>query len=78
MADIVCTVPKCDAQAVLVLNGNPICRAHCEEFVRRAEVIEAPEGEVLTEQAGDPKRSIAGLLPQRVQSLGNDANPPTG
>ena len=78
MADIVCTVPNCDARAVLVLNGNPICRPHCEEFVRRAEVIEAPEGEVLTERAGDLKRSIATLSPREVQSLGNDANPPTG
>src|SRR6185437_9745216 len=42
MADIVCTVPGCDAEAVLVLNGHPICRPHCEEFAKRAEVLDAP------------------------------------
>lgn len=60
MADIVCTVPGCDAEAVLVLNGNPICRPHCEEFVKRAEVLDAPPDGVLTQP-------VAGLLQSGVE-----------
>jgi hypothetical protein len=47
MADIVCTVPECDAQAVLVLNGRPICRPHCEEFAKQASILDGSFRDVL-------------------------------
>ena len=63
MADIVCTVPDCDAQAVLVLNGRPICRPHCEEFAKQAYVIDGSLRNVLKGPADEPRPIIAGQLP---------------
>src|SRR5690348_15909025 len=63
MADIICTVPDCEAQAVLVLNGQPICRPHCEEFMKHAEVLDVNPREVSRDGSDELRANIAGLLP---------------
>lgn len=63
MADIICTVPDCDAEAVLVLNGHPVCRPHCEEFAKQASILDGSVRDVLQEPAEDPRPIIAGQLP---------------
>ena len=40
MAGIACTVPGCEAEAVIVLNNHPVCRTHCEELAGRAEILD--------------------------------------
>ena len=62
-ADIICTVPDCDAQAVLVLNGRPICRPHCEEFAKQASIVDGSFRDVLKAPAEEPWPMIAGPLP---------------
>lgn len=75
MADIICTVPGCEAQAVLVLNGSPICRLHCEEFAQHASIVDGSFRDVLTAPPDGPRPIIAGLLPSNVQPK-DDPNAP--
>lgn len=76
MADIVCTVPDCDAQAVLVLNGHPICRPHCEEFASRAEILQAASRDVAKAPAGEV-HTIGGGLPGGGGPADNEPNAST-
>ena len=75
MADIMCTVPDCEAQAVLVLNSHPICRTHCEEFVKHAEVLDVDPHDVSTDVSDELRPNIAGLLPRGVDSAQHDEAP---
>ena len=63
VADIVCTVPDCDAQAVLVLNGRAICRPHCEEFAKQASIVDGSFRDVLKAPTDEAWAMIAGPLP---------------
>jgi len=72
--NIICTVPDCDAQAVLVLNGRPICRPHCEEFAKQASIVDGSFRDLLKGPADEPLPMIAG--PARVDVV-DEANTPT-
>lgn len=63
MSDIICTVPDCGAEAVLVLNGRPVCRPHCEEFAKQAVILDGSVRDITTEPAVEPRPIIAGELP---------------
>jgi hypothetical protein len=63
MADIMCTVPDCAAQAVLVLNGHPICRLHCEQFAKQASILEGSLRDVRPEPVEGPRPIGAAQLP---------------
>ena len=63
VADIMCTVPDCDALAVLVLNGRPICRPHCEDFAKQASIVDGSFRDVLKAPAEQPLPMIAGPVP---------------
>ena len=63
VADIVCTVPDCDAQAVLVLNGRPICRPHGEEFAREASIVDGSFRDFLKAPIGEARVLIEGPGP---------------
>lgn len=76
MADIACTVPNCEVQAVLVLNGRPICRPHCEEFAKQAYVLDGSLRDVLKEPADERRPIIAGQLPRGLDLVADDANTP--
>jgi hypothetical protein len=76
MADIICTVPNCEAQAVLVLNGRPICRPHCEDFAKQASILDGSFRDVLKEPTDGPRPIIAGQLPSG-RDLAEDVNTPS-
>lgn len=73
MADIICTVPDCDAQAVLVLNGGPICRPHCEEFAKQAFILDGSLRDVLKAPTHEPWPMIAAPPPSGLD-VAEDAN----
>ena len=49
MTYIVCTAPGCASEAVLVLNNQPVCRAHGEGVVGGTEVL----GITVRDQVGE-------------------------
>ena len=63
VADISCTVPDCDAQAVLVLNGRPICRPHCEEFAKQASIVDGSFRDFLKAPTDEAWPLVAGPFP---------------
>jgi len=77
MADILCTVPQCDAQAVLVLNGRPICRPHCEEFAKQAYVLDMSVRDVLKTPPDELPPTVAGLLAPGPAGAADDVPAPS-
>ena len=75
MADIICTVPDCDAQAVLVLNGRPICRLHCEEFAKQASIVDGSFHDVLKGPTDERWPMIAGPFPSGPDVVEDAHNP---
>ncbi len=59
MAHIVCSVPGCRAEAIIVLNNQPVCRSHCEEFAKHALVLGMSVRDVLKQPLTEPARTIA-------------------
>lgn len=45
---------------MLVLNGRPICRPHCEEFAKQASIIDGSFRDVLKDASDEPWPMIAG------------------
>jgi hypothetical protein len=76
MADIICTVPDCDAQAVLVLNGRPVCRPHCEELASQAVILDGSFRDVLKGPTDEPWPMIAGPFPSSL-AVEKDAGTPS-
>ena len=68
---IICTVPDCDAQAVLVLNGRPICRPHCEEFAKQASIVDGSFRDFLKAPTDEAWPLVAGPLPIGLDVVGD-------
>ncbi|HLG73541.1 MAG TPA: hypothetical protein VK009_24245 [Chloroflexota bacterium] len=61
---------------MLVLNGRPICRPHCEEFAQQASIIGGSFRDLLKGPADEPLPMIAGPFPTTVDVV-EEANAST-